>query len=358
MISTELGHIVVKQLNDHPLAVLPGFGGFVKDQIGAQFDSLRNRVHPPKNTVVFNARLVHNDGLLVASVSADRDVTYAEADIWLTDAISELRFRLDNTDTVSWEGLGKLKKTTDGSVEFQAVELPELQDEFFGLKPVSLEPVEKDNVVKVKELVAADGPVASKVRTIPLTKITRYAAAAVAAGILIWMPFKTDVLDNGKMLVHQMNPFAVNSENSYTARSFDDNWLQRGFEKEDVLADKFQKEYLKLYLTDDSSNPIMVKTDAIPTENIDEIPVDSTQPEKPVKTASSYKVIAATFKSKSAAADYVAKMIKRGFGAEYAGAENGQHLVAYGTYDSLEDANKMLRSVSISNKEARIVSGS
>ena len=58
-----------------------------------------------KNTVVFNARLVHNDGLLVASVSADSDISYAEADMWLTDAISELKFRLDNTETVLGKAL-------------------------------------------------------------------------------------------------------------------------------------------------------------------------------------------------------------------------------------------------------------
>ena len=51
-------------------------------------------------------------------------------------------------------------------------------------------------------------------------------------------------------------------------------------------------------------------------------------------------------------------MIKRGFSAEYAGTENSKHLVAYGTYASIDDAQKMLSSVSLSNKEARIVSGS
>ncbi|MGB0369322.1 MAG: SPOR domain-containing protein [Flavobacteriales bacterium] len=354
MISNELGHIVSKQLNEQPLAVLPGFGGFVKDHVGAQLDELRNRIHPPKNTVVFNARLVHNDGLLVASVSADSDITYAEADMWLTDAISELKFRLDNTETVSWEGLGQLKKSVDGVIEFHAVDVAEIQDEFFGLKPVALRPVEKDNVDKARELVAVDGPVIKTIRTIPLKKVASYAAAAVFAGLLIWTPINTDLLSNGKTLVHQMNPFATNSNAVYSPRSFNDAWLAQGFEKEDALSDKFQKEYLNLYLTKNTANPIVVKTDAIPSE---EVAIIHNEPiaELP-KEASSYQVIAATFSSKSDAADYVAKMIKRGFGAEYAGTENSKHLVAYGTYNSIEDAQKMLSSVSLSNKEARIVS--
>lgn len=356
MISNQLGHIVSKQLSEQPLAVLPGFGGFVKDHMGAQLDELRNRIHPPRNTVVFNARLVHNDGLLVASISADSDITYAEADVWLTDAISELKFRLDDSQEVSWEGLGQLKKSVDGTIEFHAVEMANIQDEFFGLKPVMLRPVEKDNVEKVRELVAADGPVATKVRTLPFAKVTKYAAAAVAVGILMWMPLQNGMLNNGKLLVHQMNPFAQNTETAYSSRTFDDAWLSKGYVKENALTAKYQKEYLSLYLTKNTGNAIVVKTDAAPAVDVDS---EEPKPESnPIETASSYQVIAAEFGSKSDAADYVAKMIKRGFGAEYAGQENNKHLVAYGTYNSIEDANKMLKSVSISNKQARIISGS
>jgi hypothetical protein len=356
MISNQLGHIVSKQLSEQPLAVLPGFGGFVKDHMGAQLDEFRNRIHPPKNTVIFNTRLVHNDGLLVASISADSNITYAEADVWLTDAISELKFRLDDSQEVSWEGLGQLKKTVDGTVEFHTVETADIQEDFFGLKPVILCPVEKDNVDKVKELVAAHGPVASKIRTLPIAKVARYAAAAIAAGILIWMPLQKGVLDNGNTLVHQMNPFAQTTSTAYTPRAFNEGWLANGFEKEGSLTDSYDKKYLNLYLTDKANNPIVVRTDAV-SSDISKDVIEDADLEVSSET-SPFQVIAASFKSKSDAANYVAKMIKRGFIAEYAGTENGMHLVAYGTYGSLEDANKMLNSVSLSNKEARIISGS
>ena len=73
--------------------------------------------------------------------------------------------------------------------------------------------------------------------------------------------------------------------------------------------------------------------------------------------ASFFRVIAATFATRSMADEYVAKMIARGFGAEYAGKDASGHLVAYGCYTSIEDAKKMLASVSLSNKEARVVYG-
>lgn len=341
--------------------VLPGFGGFVKNELSASIDEHRNRIHPPKNTVVFNPRLTHNDGLLIAAIAAETEVSYVDADKWLTDAISELRFRLSNKETVLLEGIGELSKNIEGTLEFKAAELPNIQDVFFGLKPLSLRPIEKDNVDKVKELVAADGPVATKVRTLPVKRIARYAAAAIAVGFLAWLPIRQGVVGNGKMLVHQLNPFAVTLPVAYEGRIFDEKWLTKGFEKEDLLAEKFQQEYLSLYLTDDSKNAIVVRTDAIPSDEVDtDLVSEEINPEeKPnLKEASSYKVIAASFRSKTEAADYVAKMIKRGFGAEYAGTESGKHLVAYGTYSSLDDAEKMLKSVSLSNKAARILADS
>ncbi len=353
MLTNQLGHIIIEQLHHQPLVVLPGFGGFVKDQIAAELDELRNRIHPPKNTVIFNARLSHADGLLIAAFATKNEVGYSTADKLLTDAISELRFRLNNGETISWEGLGNLKKSVDDRIEFEAVVKPEIQDEFFGLKPVSLKRVEKDNVDKVRQLVAADGPVATTVRTLPIKRIASYAAAAVAVGFLLWIPIQNGALTNGKMLAHQMNPFAITSEPTYSARQFDENWLNKGFAREDALGAKYEQEYLSLYLAKNTDRPIVVKTDAIPST---EINTDEGNWEV-VENASSYKVIAATFRTKNEAADYVANMIKRGFGAEYAGQDANGHMVAYGSYASIEDAKNMLASVSLSNKEARIVSG-
>lgn len=355
MLTQQLGHIISSALREQPLVVLPGFGGFVKDHIGAELDEMRNRVHPPKNSVIFNAKLSHNDGLLVAAIASELELTYSAADKWLTDAVSEVRFRLNNGDSVLLDGIGELKRTLEGNIEFKAVALPEIQDDFFGLKPVSLNRVEKDNVDKVRELVASDGTIATKVRTLPVKRITGYAAAAAAIGLLVWMPIQQGIVGNGKMLVNQLNPFAVTTEAAYQSRQFDENWLNKGFEKEDVLADKFQHEFLELHLAKNAANAIVVKTDAVPSSEVN-FPTEEVI-ETVDENATSFKVVAATFASRNEAADYVANMIKRGFAAEYAGKDAQGHMVAYGTYDSLKDAEKMLASVSLSNKQARIVSG-
>ncbi|MFC2176036.1 SPOR domain-containing protein [Bacteroidota bacterium] len=361
MLSNQLGHIILTQLSDNQLVVLPRFGGFVLEHIPAKLDELRNRIQPPGKTVLFNSKLVHNDGLLIATIAQTENINYSEADDWLTDAVSELRFRLENKETVVWEGLGSLRKTLLGQIQFEFSDGESLQAEGFGLKPLSLERVQKDNVDKIRKLVASDGPVATSVRTIPLKKVASYAAAAAVAGLMMWMPFQKGIFGNSQKLVHQLNPFNIKTEAVYTPRTFNEGWLNKGFEKKDVLADKFEQSYLTIYLTDDSYNPIIVHTDAIPTAEIitaKEIVTAKEEPVLELANAAPYRVIAATFKSKAEAADYVAKMIKRGFTAEYAGKDEFGYLVAYGSYNSLQDAKNMLASVRLSNKEARIIAGS
>lgn len=356
MLSDQLGHIVINQLHEQPLVILPGFGGFVKDHTSADLDEMRNRIQPPRNTVIFNPRLSHNDGVLIEAFTKENEVSYMEADKLVTDAISELRFRLNNDETIVWEGLGIISQSFEKKIEFEAISNVKVQDDFFGLKPISLTPVERDNVDKVRELVAADGLVASKVRSLPIKRIASYAAAAVAVGFLIWMPIQTGTLSNGKMLAQQFNLLPTNTEASYSARQFDERWINKGFEREDAFSAKYEKEYLSLYLASNSAKPIVVKTDAVPSPEV-RLEEEETIATPVNQNTSSFKVIAATFRTKNDATDYVAKMIRRGFSAEYAGKDNSGYLVAYGTYSSLADAEKMLSSVTLSNKEARIVSG-
>lgn len=351
MHSDQLGHIICEQLREEPLAVLPGFGAFVRDRVGASLDEQRGRIEPPHHTVIFNVRLTHNDGLLMAAVAQKMELSYADADTWITEAITELRSRLSAGETVTLEGLGELSLSAEGAIGFKAVQTPNVQNLFFGLRPTSVQLVEKDNVDKVRELVGSDGSVVMKMRTLPLKRIASYAAAAVAVGFMMWIPIQRGGLPNSSSLVQELNPFAAVSETTYAPRSFDENWLPKGFETTRKRISSSDGNRMNLSLTEGTSKTVFIRNEA--TTNVEDVPLEHT----PSSTTTSYKVIAATFATRSEAADRVAKMIKRGFAAEYAGQDAQGHMVAYGTYSSLEDAEATLRSVQLSNKEARIVSG-
>jgi len=325
------------------------------DAFPAQLDELRNRIQPPSKIVLFNSKLVHNDGVLVAAIAQAEQLNYAAASTWLADAISELHFRLKNKETVILAGIGTMETLPGGQIIFSFNGDAVLKSDVFGLKPLSLQIAEKDNVDKVRRLVAADGPVATAARTVPLKRVARLAAAAAIIGLLMWIPFKNGINESGKMAVQQLNPFLLSTETTYTPRNFKNNWLSKGLETPNVFANKFGKEFLSISLSNNSLLRIVVKTDVVASTEIDTLQPE--QIETKVERPTSYQVIAATFSSKIKATDHLVKMIKRGFSAQYVGKDSSGHHVAYGSYNSLADAEKMLSSVSLSNKQARIVLG-
>ena len=358
MLTDRLANIIHARLCSSKLVVIPGFGGFVMDAVPAELDELRNRMRPPLRTVIFNSKLVHDDGLLTAAVTQMHESSYSDADTWLTDAISELRFRLKNDGEVVLNGIGTLNMDPSGQVRFKFDGDAALRADAFGLKPISLQPTEKDNVDRVRELIAADGPVATAARTIPLKRVARFAAAAVAVRFLLWIPIRNGMEGTGKLSVQQLNPFKLGSEKVYAPRDYDHNWLGTGLQTPDALANGFEQAYLSVSLTENVEKNIVVRTEAMPTTETERATDPGPSEGNTLMEASSYLVIAAAFAVEADAIHYLADMKRRGFGAQYAGRHGSEHLVAYGSYSSLKDANRMLASVSLSNKKARIISGS
>jgi len=320
MYTQQLGHIVQQLLRQHPMVILPGLGGLVTARVPAQLDAHRGRIVPPSSTVLFNAQLNHNDGLLAQSVAAHWGFGPVEADNWITDAITEVKFALASGSSVQWIGIGTLKQNYEGRIQFTADVESTISSDAFGLKPLQLTEVHHQRDLKVRTL--------DTVRAIPARRIASYAAAAMMAGLMIWLPFQQGVVSNGKQFVAEMGLLPVSSEMAYSPRIFQPTW--------ELTAEDF-------------SSPVVeapVAEEVVEMEDVAES----------VASPSQFHVVAASFAAKADADAHLNKLQQRGFGAAYAGMDtNGSHLVAYGTYATMADAEAMLASVSLSNKEARIL---
>lgn len=320
MYTQQLGHIVQQLLRQHPMVILPGLGGLVIVRVPAQLDAQRGRIVPPSSTILFNAQLNHNDGLLAQTVASHWGFGPREADNWITDAISELRFTLASGSSVEWIGIGTLKHNYEGRIQFIADAENTISSEAFGLKPLQLTEVHHQRNLNVRAL--------DTVLALPVKRIASYAAAAMMAGLMIWLPFQKGVVSNGKQFVAEMGLMPVSSEMAYSPRIFQPTWE---ITPEEILG---------------------VST-ALPVENIaaeTEIVVED------IASLKQFHVVAASFATKAEAEAHRSKLQQRGFGAEYAGmAANRSHLVAYATYTTMADAEAMLASVSLSNKDAHII---
>lgn len=301
------------------MVILPGFGGLVLERVPAQLDSQRGRLVPPSDVLMFNARLHHNDGLLTEAVAAQWDFPITEADNWLTDAITELRFVLNGGGKVEWPGVGSFSRNVEGRIHFVAATDRQSAPDNFGLRPLQLTEVQRSTDLRVRTMEAA--------RALPAKRIIGYAAAAMAVGLLAWLPFQQGVVDGGRQLVAEMGLMNLSSQSAYSPREFRPLW--------EPLAEN---------LSEGISDEVMLTDETAVAE------------ERTVMYPTHFHVVAATFNTLQEAEAYRNKLVSRGFSAELAGTDaEGRHAVAYGTYGSMEQAEAMLASVRISNSEARVI---
>ena len=75
-------------LLQHDCVILPGLGGFVANYRPATFDAFQKTAIPPSREILFNANLMHNDGLLYAHISRETEYRYKEV-----QAMAEVYFK-------------------------------------------------------------------------------------------------------------------------------------------------------------------------------------------------------------------------------------------------------------------------
>lgn len=322
MYINQLGQLIDSLLREHPLVVIPAVGAVVRQRMHAHLYASKSRLTPPSEELVFNSRLLHNDGLLVSTVASKWGFNLASADGWVTDAISELRFALESGNRVSWPNVGSLSLSADGRIHFVADTHRSVSPQFFGLRPLQLHELTVKTPVRVQAVKA--------VRQLPVRKIAGYAAAAAIMGLLAWLPFQQGVVDEGRHLVAEMGLMAHVNQPVYTSRAF----------------------------TPFALNTDLITTDS-PTANSplanDDVQA-SFEDELLSVHISAFHVIASSFTTLAQAQSELEKLRRRGFSAELATAvENGMFGVSYGRYDSLASAESMLASVRLSNPGAVIV---
>jgi len=319
MYTLQLGQLVDSLLRRHPMVVIPGVGALVREQTHAVVDSSRSRILPPSEELIFNPRLLHNDGLLINAVADKWGFGLAAADDWLTDAVSELRFVLASGHRLLWPNVGSLSLGSDGRIHFVADKERAAAPQFFGLRPLQAREISVDTPFTQRA--------ATTVRQIPLKKVAGYAAAAAVMGLLAWLPFQQGVVDGGRNLMAEMGLMPHAQHSVYAPREF----RPVRFNMDLPVV---ESENVKAFALHDDAHSIRWEEAGAP---------------------SAYHVIAASFPTEKEAEVVLEKLQQRGFQAELISGSNARFSVSYGRYGSVAKAESMLASVRISNPDAVIV---
>ena len=247
--------IIGDLLMQHNCVVVPAFGGFVAQRVGAQLDAVNGTMTPPRKAILFNRQLINNDGLLIASYAQQNKIDYTAAQIAVGAVIDQWDQQLKDGFRISIDRVGFLYFDLERNLCFEQDRFYNLLMESYGLGAihfVSAADVEAKNTHEViRELVkeailepvvefqpAHIEVVASPQEEAPIIPIERaktpvrawrYIAAAALLPIAFysfWIPMKTDVLESGMLSLNDFNPFHTNnparyqpSANTYKAES-------------------------------------------------------------------------------------------------------------------------------------------
>ncbi|MDL2214577.1 SPOR domain-containing protein [Dysgonomonas sp. OttesenSCG-928-M03] len=137
-------------IQKHDCVIIPDFGGFVLNHVGASF-ATDGSVLPPKVTAGFNPELRYNDGLLAESYMNVYSITYDEAVKRIDESVKRLNTILGMKHPIQIGQLGKLSLNKDNKLLFTPnANLSIFHPETFGLSTLNirrLADIEKDKTV-------------------------------------------------------------------------------------------------------------------------------------------------------------------------------------------------------------------
>lgn len=341
---------IAELLLDHDCVVLPDFGGLVANYRAARLNRRSHMIFPPSKHVGFNRNLLQNDGLLANHIAAIMGISYKEAQLKIEEAVADYHVKLNKEGRLVLDRIGVFFKDKGGHLQF----IPDEQENFllssFGLTPIQLKPVE----------------VATELSTLPETPVIKISderrktsawkiAAAIAIPLLLGggIMLRNQIKGNDNFNFASLNPFqSVNIGSSYAPDLM--NWnVDITPPKESALkplidsSDKNLK-YDFLNGTPSEEGIVIRKNQVVAPAVTTDVnrEADPLRDKKMVANhVKRFSLIGGAFQIEENAQKFLNKLIADGFDAEYAGTKDGLKLVAYGTYESREDAVKALQNV-------------
>ncbi|MGY0408404.1 MAG: HU domain-containing protein, partial [Polaribacter sp.] len=175
-----LANYISDLLYRYDCVIVPDFGGFVTNTIGAKIDAKTHVFNPPKKQITFNSHLKHTDGLLANYIASTENISFEKA----SNAIYLSVIRWQNelqSNTVQLQNLGSISLNENGQILFEPNSTVNYLTESFGLTAVA------SSVIKrYKEPVKPLIPVTSSADKKGVIAFVKYAAATA---ILVTLGF-------------------------------------------------------------------------------------------------------------------------------------------------------------------------
>ncbi|MDA9339464.1 SPOR domain-containing protein [Polaribacter sp.] len=131
---------VEKYINDllyrYDCVIVPNFGGFITNKIGAKVNTLTHNFYPPTKQITFNAHLKQNDGLVVNYIASVENISFEKALAKISTSVASWNETLKN-DSVVFENIGALAFNEKKQLIFEPQKEHNFLTNSFGLSMVS-----------------------------------------------------------------------------------------------------------------------------------------------------------------------------------------------------------------------------
>ena len=319
---TGLDKNISELLFDHDCVILPGFGGFLTNYSGARIHPIKHSFQPPARTIVFNANLRTNDGLLIDHVSRQAQISYQEASMAVNEYAGKCMRELENGDTIHFTHIGSCRMGRENNIIFD----PDLSfnylEDALGLPSFVSPAIKRESVRQRLEKQLTPRPVA------PSQKKHRNLRPALGwvAGITIPVA--------AALLLYMFNPTFVGSL-GHSYASF-------------VPTVTFNTAEHNINAAPSEKDAHLVNFRVIPEKVVEEPVAAEPLPQPvseatPVITLKKYQIVVGAFSEKANAESYVGKLRAKDYDASIIGkSSNGLIRVSISGFDLKRDALSML----------------
>lgn len=178
----QIANYVNDLLYRYDCVIIPDFGGFVTNKIGAKINEHTHVFYPPTKQISFNTYLKHNDGLLANYIASTEKISFETANERIADTVTKWEEAL-KTSPIQIASVGSLSFNDNDQLIFEPDMGSNFLIESFGLDKVEASVVER-LTLEPEPLISIEPTNKEKKYKKGVSTFFKYSAAAVVATLL------------------------------------------------------------------------------------------------------------------------------------------------------------------------------
>ncbi len=354
---THISHLIAQLLYKHDCVIVPKLGGFVSRQFNSNFNTGSTLLYPPSKQILFNKNLIHNDGLLVAALMEEKQLSYDESSKLIEDFTDYLGSLLSIKKRFELANIGLLYIDGENNIRFESkVDVNFLLDSF-GFEPVVANELvpETEKPTLPKQFEDRRLVVETNVKKKSYAKIATLAIGVPAT--LAFLLFAAYSAPMKPILQSSLNPFYTPDKTYFPAIVKNKSVLLKNIEKPNLIEDANGNALFKLsengatyiassHVTDLGSS----SKKTVPTYHHT---ISSHSNSDTPQITGKYQVVVGCFGVIDNANNLVKELTQHHVLAGISGTNaKGLHIVSCGGFDTKDAAQELLASIKTSYPNA------